>query len=145
MKVTFYYNQSDSRVINKTLTEGSTLSGELKSESSVMTPEILFDNDEVLRYNYCYIHEFQRYYSIENVTSVRTGLWNVSMSCDVLMSFRGDILNLRAVVSKQTLSEIGDEYIDDKSLVAENQLFSTVYNFDNGFNDEGTYILITAG
>ena len=67
------------------------------------------------------------------------------MDVDVLMSFRGDIYKLNAVVDKQSSTAIGNEYIDDSSLVAENLMFSKVYNFEGGFNDTAQYILITAG
>ena len=64
---------------------------------------------------------------------------------DVLMSFKNDILQLTAVVDKQSEVDVGNEYIDDSSLVTENIMFKTVYNFSSGFNDTGEYILITAG
>ena len=67
------------------------------------------------------------------------------MKVDPLMSFRADILALKVVVNKQSDPVHGDEYIDDGSLVADNLMFKTVYNFPEGFNDEGEYFLITAG
>ena len=39
----------------------------------------------------------------------------------------------------------GNEYIDDGSLVAENVMFQTIYNFPAGFNENPELILITAG
>ena len=61
------------------------------------------------------------------------------------MSFRGEILQYPVIVDKQTQEVNGDEYIDDSSLVTDNLLFSTVYNFSRGFLDNPEYILITAG
>ena len=61
------------------------------------------------------------------------------------MSFKGYISNFQVVVDKQTMSENGDEYIDDGSLVCENVMFNKVYNFARGFNNSPEYILITAG
>ena len=145
MDVIFYYNMSDDRMINKSLATGYTFQGVLRDECSIMSPTIRFENDGVLRYNYAYIPEFQRYYSITDKTSYRDGIWDVSFEVDVLMSFRNDINNLNVIVDKQTSSNIGDERIDDGSLVTENVMFKTVYNFPNGFNDAGEYILITAG
>lgn len=145
MEVRFYFNQSDYRVVNKILQEGETFEGVLREECSIMAPSIMFEKQEVLRYNYCYIPEFQRYYSVVKSENYRDGLWVIYLEVDVLMSFRGDIYKLKAVVDKQATSEIGDEYIDDSSLVSENILFNQVYNFPNGFNNTGTYILITAG
>lgn len=145
MEVIFYYNASDDRVINKNIVEGEIFTGTPVDEVSVMQPVIRFETDGVLRYNYAYIPELQRYYNIVDRTAFREGIWDVSFSVDVLMSFRGDILQLAVVVDKQSMLENGNEYIDDSSLVAENVMFQTVYNFQNGFNDTGEFILITAG
>ena len=120
MDVVFYYNMSDARKINKNLVEGETFSGQPRGELGVMNPVITFDKEEVLRYNYAYIPALERYYSIENRVARREGLWDVSFSVDVLMSFRNDIINFNVVVDKQSMPENGDEYIDDGSLVSEN-------------------------
>lgn len=145
MNVYFYYNASDSRVVNKNLIGGEVFSGAPIGEASVMNPIIRFEDDGILRYNYAYIPEFERYYEITDRTAFRDGIWDVSFAVDVLMSFRADINQLNVVVDKQSMRTNGNEYIDDSSLVAENVMFQTVYNFPNGFNDAGEYILITAG
>ena len=145
MDVIFYYNMSDDREINKTLETGHTFQGVLRDECSIMTPTIRFESSGILRYNYAYIPEFQRYYSIVDRTVYRDGIWDVTFDVDVLMSFRNDIINLNAVVDKQTLDPVGNQYIDDSSLVTENVMFQTLYNFPAGFNNTGEYILITAG
>ena len=145
MDIKFYYNASDNRCIKKNLLEEFTVSGTLRSQSSLVKPEIIFNHSNPIRYNYAYIPEFKRYYFITNVESIKNGLWLVQFEVDPLMSFKADILSLRVVVDKQSENIHGDEYIDDSSLVTDNLLFNTVYNFSNGFNDTGEYILITAG
>lgn len=145
MKVIFYYNASDARVINKTLIGGETFEGQARDEVDIMLPIIRFDTNEVIRYNYAYIPELQRYYTVESVNAYREGLWDVSFSVDVLMSFRGDIMPLAVIVDRQSMAENGDEYIDDGSLVADNVMFTRLHEFEFGFNDYPEYILITAG
>lgn len=145
MDVIFYYNASDARVINKTLIGGSTFTGTPREDIDIMSPIIRFENPGILRYNYAYIPELQRYYVIDSITSFRDGIWDVSMAVDVLMSFRGDIMALSVIVDKQTMSENGDEYIDDGSLVTDNVMFTRLHQFESGFNDCPEYILITAG
>lgn len=145
MDIKFYYNQSDDRTINKALTDESIYSGALRDEANIMNPTIRFRNADVMRFNYCYIPDFQRYYSVSSVNATRDGFYDVTLTVDVLMSFRGDIMNLTAIVDKQTDISNGDEYIDDSSLVTEALMFSDVYNFPNGFNDTPELILITAG
>lgn len=145
MEVHFYYNNSDSRVINKNLIEGKVFEGQARDEVNVMAPTIRFDTNEVMQYNYAYIPELKRYYYITDKTVFREGLFDVTFGVDVLMSFRGDIMQLVVVADKQSMPENGDEYIDDSSLVAEAVMFQTVHNFPNGFNSTGEFILITAG
>lgn len=147
MEVIFYYNASDDRVINKRLLETSNnkFEGVPRDEVSVMNPIIRFENDGILRFNYAYIPSLQRYYSVVDRTAYRQGVWDVTFAVDVLMSFRADISDLAVVVDKQSMAANGDEYIDDGSLVSENVMFQTVYEFLGGFNDTGEYILITAG
>ena len=145
MEVIFYYNASDDRVINKTLVGGESFIGTPRDEVDVMTPVIRFESSEIIRYNYAYIPELQRYYVVTSVNAFREGIWDVSFSVDVLMSFRGDIMALSVIVDKQTMPENGDEYIDDGSLVTDNVMFTRIHQFESGFNDYPEYILITAG
>ena len=147
MEVIFYYNQSDSRVINKRLVEmdNNVFDGVPRGDISVMNPVIRFENDGILRFNYAYVPTLQRYYSVVDRTAFRDGVWDITFAVDVLMSFRRDIMNLSVVVDKQSMGSNGDEYIDDGSLVSENVMFQTLYEFPDGFNDTGEYILITAG
>lgn len=145
MEVIFYYNASDDRVINKTLVGGATFTGVPVGEANIMSPVIRFESDSILRYNYAYIPELQRYYAISSITCYRDGLWDVDFAVDVLMSFRGDIMTLSVIVDKQTMPENGDEYIDDGSLVTDNVMFTRVHEFEGGFNNYPEYILITAG
>lgn len=147
MEVQFYYNQSDDRVINKRLieTDNSKFVGVPRGDVSVMNPVIRFESDAIIRYNYAYIPELQRYYIVVDRTAYREGVWDITFAVDVLMSFRRDIMSLSVVVDKQSMGINGNEYIDDGSLVSENVMFQNLYEFPNGFNDTGEYILITAG
>lgn len=145
MEVQFSYNASDERQIFKELTTGVTLEGVLRDESSIVNPIIMFESNEVMKYNFCYIPQWQRYYFVRDVKSYRNNIYIVTLECDVLMSFKNDIINFSVVVDKQTMTENGDEYIDDGSLVCDNVMFNRVYNFSKGFNESPEYILITAG
>ena len=145
MEVQFYFCNSDSRVINKKLVGGQTFHGQVRDAVDIMAPVLRFDTNEILPYNYAYIPEFNRYYYVTDRNAFREGLFDVTFSVDVLVSFAMDIAQLVVVADKQSMEENGDEYIDDSSLVAENVMFQTVYNYPNGFNDNGEFILITAG
>lgn len=145
MDIKLFYNSSDNRCIKKILQGEFDITGTLRDETSIISPTIVIQNETPIRFNYAYIPDFKRYYYINNIESVRTGVWKVYMEVDPLMSFKTDILALKVVANKQSLITNGDEYIDDGSLVTDNLIFKNVYNFANGFNDNGEYILITAG
>lgn len=147
MRILFFYNQSDSRTINKIInpSDGIEFEGVPRDEIDVMSPVIRIESESVLYYNYAYIPDLMRYYTVTRRVCYREGVWDIYLDVDVLMSFRGDILNLYAVVDKQSDSINGDEYIDDGSLVTDNVMFTMTYEFPDGFNDNGEYILITAG
>lgn len=145
MEIKFYYNTSDNRTIRKQLINEFSMSGTLRESCNLIDPVLNIQHEGVLRYNYAYIPEFRRYYFIKKITSMRKDLWTVELEVDPLMSFKADILALSVVVDKQSSASVGDEYIDDGSLVTDNYTFKSIYNFASGFNDHGEYILITAG
>ena len=145
MEIRLYNNVSDNRTIRKKLLKEFSLTGTLRDSCSLIEPVINIESSNVLRFNYAYIPDFQRYYFVKEIINLRKNIWTLELEVDPLMSFKGDILALDVVVDKQSSDSIGDEYIDDGSLVADNNTFTSVYNLSNGFNDHGEYILITAG
>lgn len=145
MEIRLYNNVSDNRAIRKKLLNEFSLSGTLRDSCSLIEPVINIESSNVLRFNYAYIPDFQRYYFVKEIINLRKNIWTLELEVDPLMSFKGDILALQVVVDKQSSDSIGDEYIDDGSLVADNNTFTSIYNLSKGFNDHGEYILITAG
>ena len=145
MDIKLYYNTSDNKTIRKNLINEFSLTGTLRDSCSLIEPVINIESSNVLRFNYAYIPDFQRYYFVKEIINLRKNIWTLELEVDTLMSFKGDILALQVVVDKQSSDSIGDEYIDDGSLVADNNTFTTIYNLSKGFNDHGEYILITAG
>ena len=145
MEIQLFNNKSDNRCIRKELINGLSVTGSLKESCDVLAPVINFECDTLMKYNYAYIPDFRRYYFITKFTNVVNNVWEVEFKVDPLMSFKGDILALSVVVDKQSDKFIGDEYIDDGSLVTDNYSFKEIYNYSKGFNNESQYILITAG
>ena len=144
MNITFYKNSSEKEKIGKSLSSGLTLSGNLRDECSITSPSILVEATSLVDYNYCYIPEFKRYYFISDIVSVRNNLWRVSLKCDVLESFKSDILKLSCIVDKQQNQSYNNN-IDDGSYINRADSFVEIANYQNGFNSSGEFILITAG
>ena len=67
----------------------------------MINPEIIIQYDKPPDFNYCYIANFGRYYYVENIVSMRQNLWRVRLRCDVLMTYKMQILNLTARIARQ--------------------------------------------
>lgn len=107
----------------------------------------MLETDNPTAYNYCYIPDFDRYYFISNITSVRTNLWRIDCSVDVLMSYQAEILNLDVIVSDISSGELPDNsvYFSGEQWATTVKTFTDVINFPSGLLDDGEYILITSG
>jgi len=95
--------------------------GSLVDNTNVMTPSILIKNsgaNKILKSNYAYIPEFgKRYYFIESIESVRNGVFKINMKIDALMTYKDEIKQLNAIISKYEKSG----------------------NFTNKFYNDGTF------
>lgn len=65
----------------------------------------------VLDFNYAYIPQFRRYYYVASVGTGVNGLYVVSLSVDVLMSFKDYFLQLEAIVERNEFEY--DPLVDD--------------------------------
>lgn len=145
MTIDLYYNQSENNQLDKDLTFVQTLEGTLRDVSNVVNPEIMIHVNRVNESNYVYIPAFSRYYFINEVTSVRTGLWVIKLTVDVLMSYKQDIRRL-TVVLKETEATGIDKYLPDERVwIARVKDKTDIIQFPNGLLENGEYILITAG
>lgn len=104
MIIKFYKNYSEKNHVDKDITQmGSDLQGTLRDNCSVINPVIkieAFNNFDLTQCNYAYIPEFGRYYYINNITLTEK-LFEISMHVDVLMSYRDEIRDNNAIVSRQ--------------------------------------------
>ena len=144
MEVILYKNSSENNVIGKSLAQIKSVECNLKNDVSVVNPTfVLSYTDSILDSNYCFIPKFNRYYFIDEIIPITGDRSIIRCKVDVLESFKNDIKSLTAIINKQ--ETISDKFIDDGSWVVENKDFLQSYNFSNGFNDNGEFILITAG
>ena len=116
--INLYKNTAENDRVDKTnyLNQVGTLYGVFKEETSVMNPEIIIEYG-VIDFNYIYIPLLNRYYYINEIISVRNNLWKIRLNCDVLMSFKTEILNLECYVSRNEYTY--NDYIEDNLLPLE--------------------------
>lgn len=93
MEIILYKTISSPETVSKTLTDGLTVNGALRNSNNVIQPYVEMTTD-VTNYNYAYIPQYKRYYFVTGYRVVRTGLFSVSLSVDVLMTYKDAILEL---------------------------------------------------
>lgn len=145
MEIKLYKTSSPRKKLVKDLTDGITLVGTLRAQSSVMAPTFTVQDTAVVGYNYCYIPDFGRYYYINGINALRSNLFELSLGVDVLMTYADAIRNNAAIVDKVQSFGAAYNYINDGSFVNSNRMNQNIINFPHGFNADGEYILITAG
>lgn len=144
MDITFYINNSEKNKISKNLTNNTHISGTLRNETGVMNPVILIHSVNPTKFNYVYIPEFNRYYFITNMVSIRTDIWQVKLHVDVLMSFKDSLKNVKVILNDSEVEGVNN-YLTGEQWVTNVKDTTNIVNFPNGLLDNGEYILITAG
>lgn len=105
MKLTFYKNVSDRRVLNKSLTQIVVYNNAVfLSDSSIINPvfDLVIDTSIIGEINYCYCDVLKRYYFINDITATSGGRFIVKCHVDVLNTYKTEILNTRALIHTQT-------------------------------------------
>lgn len=102
MTIVLYNSASEINAVNKTISELVSLEGSLRNESTIIDPIILVSDIDayITNTNYAYIPEFGRYYFINEITSIRSGLWSLSMHVDVLFTYKDQILANYAIIER---------------------------------------------
>lgn len=143
MNVTFYYNASDKNKINKSLNSPYSMSGSLRDVSNVVNPTILVNTRNLISYNYCYIKEFKRYYFIDEITAVRNNLWSVSLTVDVLESFKDYFMNINCIIDKTADDEKSNKMLNDGSFDTTEKTFNEIIKFQYRIGESDPMFLLT--
>lgn len=133
--IILYNLTNEPQVMGKSLSNGLTLNGVLRDGASLLDPQIEVQLSELPTYNYCYISAFNRYYFINDITSVRNNLWLLSMHVDVLESYKDKIKQLTAVVARN--ENTFDEYITDDCLTFPTNYELSINNMYTIFEQAG--------
>ena len=105
MSIGFCVSSSEPDRLDKTgyLSEFEWINGTLREEASILNPILLIEYSSFQTWNYAYIPNFNRYYFIREIVSVRTGLWRIVMREDVMMSFKDAIREQYAMISRNEI------------------------------------------
>lgn len=141
--ISLYTNLSDNNVVNKNLTNERQVSGTIRGTCNVVDPIIRFTGDNFSLVNYMYIPTFGRYYYINEMKSIRTGLWEVSAHCDVLMTYKAAIANLEAIIDRQKNNY--NVYLEDAAFKKQGYDRVQIKAFPNSFTSQNDFVLAVAG
>lgn len=140
MKMYLYHVNDAENVINKTLVNGLEIDINLKASVDIVNPEIVLNGD-FRGYNYAHLPDLNRYYFIERIEQLNLKLVKLNLSCDVLETYKADILNSNARFKRNIKN--GD--YQNISIDYSNQTISTNYNSDGLPMDGNTMIISTIG
>lgn len=105
MNIDLYTINEPANTVSKKLKNERIITGcKLLDSTSLMTPSLIcrFQNiDDAKQYNYVKIPRFDRYYFITDITFLNSGLCELSLKVDVLMSAKSDILKSTQIIERQ--------------------------------------------
>ena len=128
-----------------------TIEGKLLYEQSFLKPVFVFEGN-FKDYNYCYIPEFDRFYYITEQIAKTGDIMEMHMQCDVLQSWKTEILSNQAVIERSENKANNNAYFaDDMYWTQVNKEVETVPFLDGAGNQltfeipEDNFILTIAG
>ena len=96
MKLKLYQVTDSDNVINKSLpVDYLELNITLKKDTNIINPMIILSaitDVDYKNYNYAHIDGLNRFYFIDSVTSLNNTRWQFYLSCDVLETYKDEIL-----------------------------------------------------
>lgn len=115
----------------------------IKARTSVVNPVVILKSDTYLNYNYAEIPEFSRSYFITNVTLFPNKIYELTLRCDVLESFKNDILESTAWIKQR---KDFNQYYDDGYFLSEVKKEIDIYE-SNTYLDLNyeNIIMVTSG
>lgn len=146
MQITFYVNNSDARVVNKSIVQKEIINGIFKIGTSILTPTVIIEyNINRLKYNYCFING--RYYYITNMYIDNANKLVISCRVDVLMSYKDIICNTDFLIKRA--SNKRSKYIIDENVTIYNHKTYIADKLENspflGVNSDNYILIINGG
>ena len=102
MLMKLYTTKTPNNSIGKVLENETEYNIKFKSKADRTKPVIVLMSETMIDFNYAYIPDFNRYYFVESIEVTPNKIYNISLRCDVLESFKNDILESSGFVNQQT-------------------------------------------
>ena len=134
-RIRIFNNISEPNRVDKSdyITQNLILDGSFRDSVSITHPVIDIKSKNIINGNYIYIDEFNRYYFVRSIEIVRTGLYRMYCDVDVLMSFKTEIGNLKAVVKRNEFTydnnlRDSEVVVSSPTVIIKEELINNVFN-----------------
>ena len=131
--ISFMIMTSETNVMGKSWKNGTgeilSLEGKLIYNQSISNPKLIIAGD-IRNFNYCYIGEFGRFYYITDIEVNENNIQTISLSVDVLQSFKTQIENNNALIERQRTKT--NKYFNDSMMWTQNNKHIVPLHFLGG-------------
>ena len=144
MELKLYAVNDGDNVINKTMTLKTTMEINLKRDVDIINPRLILIPNLPTGFsgiNYAEIPDLNRFYFVDNITNISGTLWQLDLSCDVLETYKADILASKARLYRNL--KAGDYF--DTALESSHITTVAKYTSNKGISDSETIIMTTVG
>lgn len=141
-EIILYRNSAEPNRTDKTeyLEFVTTISGVTRDETSVITLSLNIEYDGLIDFNYIYIPTFNRYYFVTDVTLVNYNLYEVSLSVDVLMTYKDAIYECKAFIDRNEF-DYNKLIVDDNVPLQQGHVITQEFISNAVFDTNGgTYV-----
>ena len=140
--ITFYNNNSDKKCINKSLSDATTISGNIKTQytSSGISIDIDTAVAGIKPFQFNYMKYDNKFYYIDNVDFLSQNIIRMNCSVDLLESYKSQILKQTAVLERS--QNIYSRYIDDDKLVLNAYKRVQTKAFPVSFTPSSSYVIV---
>lgn len=144
MELKLYSVNDGVNVINKTMALITTMEINLKRDVDIINPRLFLVPNIPTGFdgiNYAGIPFLKRFYFVDNITNISNTIWQIDLSCDVLETYKTDILASKARLYRNL--KAGDYF----NTALESSHLTTVakYTSNKGISDSETLIMSTVG
>lgn len=144
MELKLYAVNDGDNVINKTMTLKTTMEINLKRDVDIINPRLILIPNLPTGFtgiNYAEIPLLNRFYYVDSITNISATLWQLDLSCDVLETYKADILASKARLYRNL--KAGDYF----NTALESSHITTVakYAGSKGITDNETLVLTSVG
>ena len=144
MELKLYALNDGENVINKKMTLKTTIEINLKRDVDIINPRLILIPNLPTGFsgiNYAEIPALNRFYFVDSITNISSTLWQLDLSCDVLETYKADILASKARLYRNL--KPGDYF----NTALESSHLTTVakYASNKGISNSETLIMTTVG